>query len=220
MPRQRKSVTRQADTMVGNRYGRLSVISSRNSDGSPIGTEQNHQVFVRCDCGSEYKTSARGIFRGRTTSCGCARRDRSTTHNLSSHRLYAVWQSMKARCYQPSAIMYYAYGARGISICDKWRSDVSSFIQWALANGYKPGLQIDRIDNDGNYEPSNCQFVTAQKNQRNKNNNKLVSYNGRSICMAELSQISGVSYHTLRARIVKLGWSVEEATSVKVAGHE
>lgn len=89
-------------------------------------------------------------------------------HGLSKHPLYSVWEYMKARCYNKNTIRYNNYGGRGIRICDEWRNIPKAFIEWGLSNGWQKGLQIDRIDNDGNYEPSNCRFVTNRKNNLNK----------------------------------------------------
>ena len=91
--------------------------------------------------------------------------------NITKHPLYSVWKSMKERCLNPNSMSYYRYGGRGIKICDEWLNSSFSFIKWGIENGYKRGLQIDRRDNDGNYEPSNCRWVTPKENANNKSNN-------------------------------------------------
>lgn len=92
------------------------------------------------------------------------------THGLSNGavpiQLYNLWRNVTRRCHQPTATDFHNYGGRGISVCDEWRMDGRAFVDWAIANGWKPGLEIDRIDNDGNYEPSNCRFVTKRENRQ------------------------------------------------------
>jgi len=95
----------------------------------------------------------------------CALRAKAT-HGKSSHKIYRVWAGIKARCYIPSASNYQYYGGRGISMCDEWRNSSSSFFKWAEQNGFVEGLEIDRIDNDGNYCPENCRFVPHKENSR------------------------------------------------------
>ncbi len=202
-----------ADDMVGTRFSRLLILSSTDINGARLGTAANHQVEVLCDCGNRYVTSARAIRRGRTTSCGCAHREKATTHGLSDRPLYAVWQSMKSRCYRKSANMFPSYGGRGIGICDEWRDNVIAFISWAEANGYAQGLQIDRIDTNGDYSPENCRFVPSKENNRNRRSNRLICYRGKEITLAQLAEDSGVPYDRLRQRIVKLGWSPEMAAA-------
>lgn len=109
---------------------------------------------------------------GHTKSCGCFNRDaageRGTTHGLYKHRLYAIWGSMKSRCLNQKKHNYHHYGGRGITVCPEWLDDAAVFIEWAEANGAAPGLQIDRIDNDGGYSPDNCRFVTPKENMNNR----------------------------------------------------
>ena len=89
-------------------------------------------------------------------------------HGLCEHPLYNVWKNMKKRCYNKNVYNYKSYGGRGIIVCDEWRNNFKAFYDWALNNDYEKGLEIDRVDNDGNYEPSNCRFVTRSENQKNK----------------------------------------------------
>lgn len=203
-------------SIVGQRFDRLTVVSERGPAGQFWGTPQNRQVEVRCDCGNVKVTSARAIRRGRTTSCGCRGRELRTTHGLSSHPLYVVLSGMKARCYNPDATTFPSYGARGIGICDEWRGDPAAFVAWGEANGYRHGLEINRRDNDGDYAPSNCEFVTPIKNARNKSDNRIVEFRGRSLTLADLAEESGIKYDVLIQRVGKLGWTVERAASTPV----
>jgi hypothetical protein len=141
-------------------------------------------------CGTEFRANTYDINRGKTKSCGCYNKRRVSethkTHGLGHTRLYKTWRYIKRRTLNPKNKNYKDYGGRGITICDEWKNDVKSFYDWAMSNGYEEnkGLSIDRIDNDGNYEPSNCRWVTQTmqcRNQRIQKNNT--------------SGYKGVSYH-------------------------
>ena len=130
-------------------------------------------------CGEEFRTQTSKVKSGETKSCGCYQKRRASkilkTHGLIETRLYSIWANMKKRILNPKFIYYPYYGGRGIIICDEWKNDFMSFYNWAMSNGYSDELSIDRIDNDGNYEPSNCRWVTQTiqvRNQRMKKNNK------------------------------------------------
>ena len=120
------------------------------------------------------------------------------THGICAEHpdLYGVWCSMKGRCENPNRQKYKDYGGRGIKVCEEWH-DCGVFAEWAFANGYKQGLQIDRIDNNGDYRPENCRFVTPKQNSRNRRNTKLLTVNGKTKCIAEWSEIVGVSPYTI-----------------------
>lgn len=132
-----------------------------------------------------YKCSCCGnIVKRQTTharncnSCGCQQYRSGPTspnysHGFYKDPVYKVWHKMKERCYYVKDINYHNYGGRGISVCEDWLTHPKVFINWAYENGYKKGLQIDRINNDGNYEPSNCRFVTKLENSRNRSTSKL-----------------------------------------------
>jgi hypothetical protein len=170
----------------GQRFGRLSTVT--RVYGSDPKFKRRVFYLFKCDCGN-FKTVARdNVKNGHTKSCGCLVIDTSIDaiekynkdsgsecHGQSGSSLYNRWQNIKARCYKPSSNRYYAYGARGVVVCDEWRSSFTKFLEWSCANGYEEGLQIDRIDTDGNYEPSNCRWVTPAQNAKNKN-----SYRGSS----------------------------------------
>lgn len=156
---------------VGKKFGRLTV----------IGRVRNKQVPTwkcECECGNVTYTEAGGIISGTARSCGCLAVEnfikRSTTHGLRRNPLYKIWQSMSSRCFNEHDTSYYNYGERGISVCDAWRYDPTNFIYWAEKNGYKRGLFLDRIDNEGDYCPNNCRFVTptvSNCNTRMQKNN-------------------------------------------------
>lgn len=121
------------------------------------------------------------------------------THGFSmTHpKLFGIWETMRSRCNNPNRERYGDYGGRGIEVCDEWNLSAESFCEWALANGYKDGLQIDRIDNNGNYEPSNCRFVTPKENSRNRRNTVFLTVNGETRCVSEWCETIGVSPFTI-----------------------
>ena len=117
---------------------------------------------------------------------------------------------MRERCYDKNSKPFKNYGGRGISICDEWKNDFAAFRDWALANGYREDLSIDRIDVNGNYCPENCRWVSLEDQQKNKRNVPLFTYSGKTHTLPEWSEITGIKYGTLWARI-KNGWSIEKA---------
>ena len=128
-------------------------------------------------CGTKFKAIINLVKRGNTKSCGCYNKRRvkesNITHGLGTTRLYVIWAGIKDRTLNPKYKHYNDYGGRGITICDEWL-DVQNFYNWAILNGYSEELSIDRIDNDGNYEPSNCRWATRtiqSRNQRIQKNN-------------------------------------------------
>jgi len=133
-----------------------------------------------------------------------------TKQGGNHHPLYKIWKNMIRRCYDPSVNGYEHYGGKPnnpISVCDEWRNDVSLFVKWAIEYGnYKEGLQIDRKDNDGNYEPSNCIFVTKKENTRKRSTSRFVTIGDETKTIAEWSEISGIKYTTMHERW-KRGWS-------------
>lgn len=124
----------------------------------------------------------------------------NTTHGTCGNLLYDVYKAMQSRCGNPNSKDFPTYGARGITVCEEWLSDIHKFIDWAESNGYKKGLKLDRIDNNGNYEPSNCRWANDITQARNKSNNIITEYNGKSMTIPEISNLTGINYRTLKQR--------------------
>jgi len=133
-------------------------------------------------------------------------------HGFSKTRLYGIWCQMKNRCYNTRVEKYPSYGGRGIRVCEEWRQNFLTFRRWALDNGYDSNLQIDRRDNDGNYEPSNCRWVSSKEQQRNRSNSSFITAFGETKLRKEwlADERCQVSQDTLRARL-KRGWAPEQA---------
>lgn len=124
--------------------------------------------------------------------------------------LYRAYHDMKDRCLLPTKSNYKHYGGRGIKVCDEWKKSYLPFYLWAMKNGYEQGLQLDRIDNDGDYSPENCRWATKQAQENNKRTNVRIEYQGETHTIAEWARLKGIHVHTLRNRLWK-GWSAEKA---------
>lgn len=184
-------------------------------------------VICWCDCGRTKKTLVKYFKSGSVTNCGqsaCKRGNYKhgfAKENIKRHPLYTVWNGMKSRCYSMGDTRYHRYGGRGIIICEIWLNDFNLFFNWAISNGWNRGLQIDRIDNDGNYEPHNCRFVTLQKNAENKSNSIKINYMGKCLSTKEWSYIFNIKPRTIEKRF-KAGWDLKDVFFVgkfKPFGH-
>lgn len=155
--------------IVGQIYGRWTVTEMkrvlRTGYACPVAT-------VKCSCGTVKSVRLDILKSGRSKSCGCFHSDvmkeLKVIHGLSDHKLYAVWEAMIQRCYNQKNKHYKNYGGRGIVVCESWKHDAKAFYDFAITNGWKESLEIDRVNNDGNYDPSNCRFVTPAENLANK----------------------------------------------------
>ena len=138
-------------------------------------------------------------------------------HGGKNTKLYEVWCSMRQRCNNPNSKMYKHYGERGIKVCEEWQKDYSSFKKWAISNGYCEGLTIDRIDNNGDYSPSNCRWATWKMQANNQRKTTRIEYLGVCRTLHEWSDFLGIAPNTLYHRLYKLGWSTERAFTEKVS---
>lgn len=166
--------------LSGIKFGRLTVLSRTADYIEPSGRKRVIWL-CKCDCGNYISTQGNSLKSGSTKSCGCLKAERNkrvfTTHGYSKERLYRVWNDIKKRCYNENYKQFKDYGGRGIIICDNWLNDYMNFRIWALTNGYNPNAKfgectIDRIDVNGNYEPSNCRWITIQEQAKNKRKRK------------------------------------------------
>lgn len=142
----------------------------------------------------------------------------ATKHGEAHGRLYSVWNMMKQRCGDPNNAYYKNYGGRGIKVCDEWK-EYTAFRDWAITNGYDETAEhgkctIDRINNNGNYEPGNCRWVSKKEQARNRRSNRFIEYNGKRQTLAEWAEETGIYALTIHNRL-KSGWSVEEALTTK-----
>lgn len=129
-------------------------------------------------------------------------------------RLYSIWNGVKTRCYNSNHVHYSDYGGRGIAMCHEWKDDFKTFQDWAFKNGYSEELTLDRIEPNGNYEPSNCRWTTRKEQQNNRRNNIIITYNGKTQTLAQWADEVGINYHKLLIRISR-GWDAERALTTK-----
>lgn len=198
----------------GKRFGRLNVVSY-------AGRKKHNGCWnVVCECGTEKCVRADHLIEGATVSCGC-RRDENAgysrrTHGMTNSSEYKVWEAMIARCRNPNNKSFEDYGKRGIDVCDRWRNSFTCFI---ADMGMRPSSahSIDRIDNNGNYDPSNCQWATRTQQARNTRRNRMLTLNGVTKCMSEWSLEVGICVGTIFSRLKK-GWGVVDALTYPING--
>lgn len=177
--------------LSGRKFGRLTVISEAERV-----LYKERRWLCKCDCGNNKVILQGSLLTGKTKSCGCLQsetsRRKATKHNLCGTRIYNTYNNMIKRCYHPSQKDYEIYSGRGIKVCDEWLNSFSKFVEWALNNGYDDTLTLDRIDVNGNYEPSNCRWVTYKEQMRNTRRTHFVTYNGETLCVTDWAKKIGV----------------------------
>lgn len=167
----RASNMSRAKDISGERFGKWTVLSraGSNKDGRAM-------WLCECDCGTVRTVVGKTLIAGTSQCCGCTRKENAARassntnrkHGMRNTRLYVIWRSMKGRIKYPSTNSYERYGGRGIRVCEEWENDFSKFSDWALSHGYSEDLTLDRIDPDGDYEPSNCRWATWSEQARNR----------------------------------------------------
>ena len=188
--------------ITGQKFGKLTVIKR-------VGSDKNYNTLwlCKCECGNEKVVARYRLINGNTSSCGCAKKihfsNLNKIHGLSNTKIYYAWRSMKHRCLNPNNDNYLNYGSRGITICDEWLADFMNFYNWSMSNGYKEGLSIDRIDVNGNYEPSNCRWITPKEQSRNTRRNHYITYNNETYCISEWAEKLSIDYYKLKNMLHK-----------------
>lgn len=208
---------------VGNKYNMLTIIKKMPPYVQKNGRKRG-VVKVQCDCGNikNVITSTLTAKKNGTMSCGCYHSSvvsngrYAAKHNKINHPLYVVWRKMKERCYNKNSPSYKDYGGRGVKMCKSWFNDFERFYN-DMIDGYKFGLQIDRVDNNGCYEPNNCRWATATVNGNNKRNNIIINYNGIEDTLPNtlrrLGLYSRFNYKKVYNRMFNLEWSFEDSIS-------
>lgn len=169
----------------------------------------------QCSCSTVKNFYGYALEKGKSRNCGCKF---NKTHGESKTPLYNVWAEMKQRCYNPKDTYYQYYGGRGITVCQAWLNDYVEFRNWSYANGYKDErlssgrnkYTIDRINVNGNYEPSNCRWVEWETQNNNMRNNHFLTYNGETLTLAQWAKKVGLKSRCIKGRLSR-GWSVERA---------
>lgn len=198
------------ENLIGQKFGRLTVVGLAGRD-----KHGNALWDCKCDCGNLKKNPTRGfdLKSGITSSCGCAFREseyyKKTYHGHSKERIYKEYKSMRMRCFRSSWEGYQNYGGRGITVCEEWKNNFMAFYEWAMSNGYNDALSLDRIDVNGNYEPSNCRWVSIKAQMNNKRNSRRVDVRGETLTVIECAEKYNINEYTLRSRI-RRGYTGED----------
>lgn len=202
------------------KFGYLLAIKRINRVG------HNTLWLFKCDCGKEVILPLNYVTSGDTKSCGCYRKKvaekrgkSSSKHNMVNSRLYTIWSGMKQRCYNKKKNNYMYYGDKGITVCKEWKDDFINFYNWAITNGYKDTLTIDRIDLKGDYEPKNCRWATIKEQNNNTSKNHWIEYNEERLTMSQFSEKYKIPYQVLKNRI-RYKWSIDRIinTPFKMGG--
>ena len=187
--------------LTGKRFGRLTVIGVEDNG------KRKTYYACQCDCGNVKVIRSDALLSGCTVSCGCKKKEQDKvnltanhSHKMSGTRLYNIWSGLKGRCNNPNDPRYDRYGGRGISVCEEWNKSFQSFYDWAINNGYSEELTIDRIDNDGNYEPSNCRWSTNKEQCNNRATNINIKIGNATKTLTEWCEIFDVDVARTMAR--------------------
>lgn len=189
------------------RFGRLLVLYR---------TKESKQTrwMCKCDCGNIKSIRSTHLISGKIVSCGCYKKERQilgvTKHGLSKSRIYRIYRNMINRCYWEKQKEFKYWGGKGIIVYDKWKNDFMNFYNWSMNNGYEENLTIDRIDNNKNYEPSNCRWVTAKKQAENLPTVKLYEYNGEINNLFYFAHKYNCEEKLIRGRVSR-GWNIKKA---------
>lgn len=204
------------NVIVGQRFGRLVVLCR-----SETVLKRSIMWLCQCDCGNESTVRGSSLLRGDTRSCGCLAKEMAsrahTVHGMRHDPLYTVWANMKNRCNNPKFQFYANYGGRGIRVCDEWQRSFEAFYFYAaqLPHFGEDGYSLDRILNDGNYEPGNVRYATATEQGRNKGNNHMLTHDGKTRSVTEWEVELSLPKNVLSKRL-RAGWSVERALTTPV----
>lgn len=203
--------------LTGQKFGRLTVIRHLERFERKNST---YAWLCECECGKQIQTCASKLQSGHTKSCGCMKAERignlNKKYKYSNKRLYGVYKAMLDRCYDSKNPMYKHYGGKGVTVCDEWKNDYDAFAAWAFSSGYDKDAKfqectIDRIKLNGNYEPSNCRWVTNKKQQQNTSRCRFYEHNGEVHNIAEWAEILGINYKILYRDLADRGLSLPQA---------
>ena len=217
LEQENREIRKSFDEYIGKRYAHLLILEEY-----PTKSNEMRKVVCQCDCGNITVVQFNNLIHGHTKSCGCLKKIVKPTlkHGKTETRLYNVWSNIRERCFCSTNTSYPNYGGRGITLCDEWASDFTNFERWAFENGYDENAPygectLDRIDVNGNYEPSNCRWTNAKQQCNNKRNNRWITYNGETHTVAEWARKLDMNYVTLFNRLFKRNWTIEDSLTIK-----
>lgn len=198
--------------ITGLRFNNLTAVRFDHRDERVKGGQ--HYWLFRCDCGNEVVLRKNSVTSNNTTCCAdCSRKRKAlvnTKHGGVGTRLYREWSGIIQRCTNPNDTSWERYGAKGITVCEEWKR-FEPFKEWAMSNGYNDTLTIDRINSNGNYEPSNCRWASVREQANNKQGTLWIEYGGERLQLSYWADRLRIPYHTLYDRLHRYGWSVERA---------
>jgi len=197
--------------LTGKKFGMLRVIKYLQADRNG-----NRVWLCECDCGKSREVTSFKLTNGEVGSCGCFRKPKAVkrVESVSITNFYSTWKSMIYRCENPKEPAYKDYGGRGISVCEEWHN-LNKFKDWFLNSGFQVGLSIDRINNNGNYEPSNCRWATDEEQANNTRANVYYEFDGEKMTIAQICKVVNLGYSRLHALIHYGKFSVEEAIKIE-----
>jgi hypothetical protein len=208
----------EAKSLVGIRYDRL-IVLERVFKEKIEGKQNKIHWLCQCDCGKIVTVTGSNLNSNHTRSCGCITEENRPlyrkTHGLIHLPEYSVWAKIKERCYSPKVKSYKYYGGKGVIVCQRW---LDSFEQFYADMGSRPSPQhsIERDDVNGNYEPNNCRWATAQEQARNRTSSVKLDYCGKQVLLIELGEKYNIPYNTLYRRIFIAKWSVEKSLTTPI----
>jgi hypothetical protein len=194
--------------LKGRRFSRLFVLEF-------AGIDRHHNSLWKClcSCGNIKVIKGRNLIIKKNKSCGCLKKELNsgitTDGNGKKNKLYQVWSSMKCRCLNPLDKAFVNYGGRGIKVCDEWL-EFKPFLDWSMISGYKKGLTIERKDNDGNYCPDNCTWISKSMQSKNRRGLIIITFNNVTMTRSDWAKSIGISKEALRLRLNN-GWSIDDA---------
>lgn len=195
---------RKRKNLIGQSFGRLTVIAegkTRESDNK----RKRYYWLCQCSCGSQPKEiNQNSLLSGEIISCGCYHSEHNHEygfkHGMSHTRIYTIWSGMIQRCCNPNAKNYPRYGGRGVTVCEEWK-EFKKFYEWSKISGYSDNLTIERLDNNGNYCPENCTWITKQKQMRNTRRNHYIKCNDEELTLTEWARKFDMNVETLRYQV-------------------
>lgn len=223
---------RKQEDLVGLTFGRLTVESFAGYKKINSGDTRPFWNCV-CSCGNRKTVNGDWLKCGSVKSCGCLNVDRTKETHIKhgfavralkgkdETRIYRIWDHMKQRCFNPKASYYKIYGGRGITVCEEWLGEngFENFLEWSVNNGYANNLSIDRINPDGNYEPSNCRWANSLTQANNKRTSRLITYKGETATIAQIAKKYNVPDGIFRSRL-RCGWSIDDIISIPPTYHD
>ena len=203
-------------SLIGKRYGKLEVVELDRVEPRIVNGKKSGKKYFykcKCDCGNECVVNSQNLGRN-TNSCGCLMHDflseRNTKHNISKTKIYKHWKSMKWRCKNTKAHNANNYYFKNIKVCDEWINNPVEFYNWAMNNGYKDGLTLDRIDNNKGYSPNNCRWSTCKEQSNNTSRNHLIKYNNEYKTISQWAEILNIKYQKLYEKLKQNNFKLDE----------